>query len=90
MSEDSKLKLLADLMGQNAKDTAAMTNAVIDGLQRQNDQFRATLNLITDEIERMCSGDLMYSPVAIMRALYPRAEAIEELVNEYRLSRGQG
>lgn len=88
--EDSKLKLLADLLSQSAKDSANVTNALIDNLQRQNDQLRASLNLITEEITRMCSGDLMYSPNAIMRALYPERDAIADQVDEYRRERGQG
>lgn len=90
MSEDGKLELLADLMSRNARETAAITNTVIDNFQRENDQLRATLNLITEDITRMCSGDLMYSPKAIMRALYPERDVIADRVDQYRRERGTG
>lgn len=71
------MKLMAKIMESNADQLNSVTNSIIDNLQKENKELKATLNLIRLTIEGRLREDTMPTPTAIARLLYPNQGQIE-------------
>jgi hypothetical protein len=72
--------LLAQVLTAQQEMTHAATNAVIDGLTEDLARTRATLAAVRDGVVALIDGDVMPTPRAIERALWPT----DEVVAHYR------
>jgi hypothetical protein len=78
--------LVIQILEANATALAHTTNALIDGLQAQLDDERATVAAIRDQISMLLDGPWMPTPSAILRALWPSEKTLNRYRNERRTS----
>ena len=72
--------LVVALMAQSQRDYAYTSGAVIESLQRDLNEARATLAAIRTEADVLLSGNWMPTPDAIREALWPS----DKIIDEYR------
>lgn len=76
---------VADILTAQAEMTQAATNAVIDGMEQDVIRLRATLAAVRDGVVALIDGDVMPTPRAIERALWPEPEEIAERQRRIRI-----
>lgn len=72
--EDSEvrdsMKLVADLMGQSARDLAFTRNCIEDGLRQDVIAFARWREVVIRGIDELCQGPYAPNPMMILRILY--------------------
>ena len=83
MNEAQPLQpLVAQLIQQQIRDSQDTTNRLVDSLQSQVNETRATLDAVRYEVRRLLIGDYMPTPDVLIRALYPRQETVNQFRHE--------
>jgi hypothetical protein len=74
--------LVARLIGSNAEALNATADRIMKVKDRRYALAAAKLQLITERIEELVSGDYMPTSDALRRALYPHPAEINQLADE--------
>jgi hypothetical protein len=69
--------LMADIVTSLFDQSHATTNRIIENLEKQLDDARATLDAVENGILALVSGPYMPTPGAITGALYPPADIVD-------------
>lgn len=77
--------LVAKILTAQADMTHAAVNTVIDNLNEDVIRLRATLAEVRDGVLDLITGDVMPTPRAIERALWPEPEALAERMQRIRV-----
>lgn len=85
-----ELPLVAQLIQANLTSYQVAAQRERDGLQLELHRRRAELQLVTQAITELVSGDVMPTPWAILRALYPARGDIDGLVAEWERNKEAG
>jgi endonuclease III len=80
--------LVAQILTAQADMTHAAVNTVIDNLNEDVIRLRATLAEVRDGVVALIDGDVMPTPRAIERALWPEPEAVAERAQQIRVRGG--
>ena len=78
--------LIATLTQANADELAYTTNALLDGYRRAAAEAQIELELIRKVVENLFYGPYQPSQSAVLDALYPNYQVVEELAKQ-RLER---
>jgi hypothetical protein len=75
-------KLIMAIMTQNAKDSAYVTDQLMDGYKSERDLERARVAAIRWQIFRMFDAGVMPSERAIKDAMYPNDELVRDFIED--------
>lgn len=73
---------VAQILTAQAAYTQQVTNAALDGLAEDLARVRATLAAVREGVVSLIDGDVMPTPRAIERALWPPAEVVAQYRKE--------
>ena len=80
---EKTLGTMIRLMGATHRETASITNNLIESYQRSLAERDAELAVIRAEVDRLLSGEYAPSDAAIVRAVfYPNRQRIRELAED--------
>lgn len=80
---EKTLSTMIRLMGATHRETASVTNSLIESYQRSLAERDAELSIIRGEVDRLLSGEYAPSEAAIVRAVfYPNRQRIQELAED--------
>jgi hypothetical protein len=78
--QQQALELMCSLMEASSKQTAALTNSLMDQYQEDAKLARAELRAVRIQMTKLFDSDYMPSESAIFNALYPDSRLVEALM----------
>lgn len=78
--EQQALQLMCSLMEASSKQTAALTNSLMDQYQEDAKLARAELRAVRIQLHKLFESGYMPTESAIKNAMYPGSELVEILM----------
>ncbi len=83
------MQLVADLMGQSARDLAYTRNAIEEGLRNDLEVLAAWRRFVMIQVGNMCSGPYAPNPIRILNVIHVNEHSLDILCSRYLKDQGE-